>query len=255
MKRVCVIGNSHIACLKTAWDQTGSRHADVSITFFGAPQRMCQHLSLQNGRLISPDDELTTYLRQTSGGASEIALDEFDVFALIGLEFGPLKAMQVAERVSYLDLDAGKPLVSRACFRQSVCDGLRKTIAVSVAQHIRAASTLPIVIVQTPHFAAKWRGSEDYRRDFASAPPHFWPALCETWRACARTVADDLTSDLLFQPPQTIVDAFFSDPRMTKDAIRLSTDAKPEKGDHQVRHMNAEYGKIMLEALLAPPAA
>ena len=251
MKRVCMIGNSHIACLKTAWDQAGNRYPDVAITFFGAPKRMCEHLVLKDGKLVSRDDELTTYLQQTSGGARDIVLDQFDVFALVGLDFGPIKALQVAERVSYLDLDAEKLLVSRACFVQSVRDGLRKTMAVSVAQHIRAASTRPIVIVQTPHFGATWRDSEDYRRDFGNAPADFWPKLHDLWRECAQAVADAPRADVLFQPRQTIVDAYFSHPRFTKDGVRLAQDV-PEKDKPQVRHMNAEYGGIMLEALLRP---
>ena len=83
--RVCIIGTSHLACLKLGWDKIKDQFPDDEVVFFGAPGGLLRHLRANNGKLISIDRKLTRSLAFTSGGASEIDPTAYDAIVLFGL--------------------------------------------------------------------------------------------------------------------------------------------------------------------------
>ena len=254
MKRVCVIGNSHLACMKLGWDRMRQRHPGCEITFFGSRGALCQHLQLCDRRLIPANDVLAADLRWISGGLTAIALDDFDAFVLMAMQFAPTRVSQVARQFSYVDvrLDPRKRLISRECFLQSAFDGLRNSIAVSVAEKIRSAVSKPIVIVPQPHVSAAWRETETYRTGFGNAPAGCWPLLGEIWQDCALKAARAVAAEALLQPGETMVDSFFTEHRFCKASVMLADGLATEHPEDDFVHMNAEYGEIVLDALFSP---
>ena len=254
MKRVCMIGNSHLACLKLGWGRVRERHPGLEITFFGSRGGLCQHLQLCGHKLVPTNDTLAADLRWISGGLNDIALDHFDTFILMALQFAPTRVSQVAREFSYIDsrLDPRKRLISRECFLQSVLDGLGSSIAVSIAEKIRSTVSQPIVIVPQPHVSAAWRDIAAFRNGFGNAPPGCWALLGQIWKDCASKAAEGAGAKALFQSGETMVDCFFTDHRFCKESVMLAEGLSREHPGNDFVHMNAEYGEVVLEALFSP---
>ena len=250
--RICVIGNSHMACLKLAWERLRSRHAGLELTFFGAAGHgWYEDLVPRAPGFVARNEKLAANLRATSGGLDEIALDAYDAFALVGLLFAPARVLYVAARCSYLDarLDSQKLLVSRECFKAAVDDAVRDTVALRVARVIRDAGRRVLLLPQ-PHFSVGWRESEQGRRMFPNEPPGCWALLGQIWRECAQEAAREARVELLLQPAETVVDDFFSPEHLRRGAVRLR-DLATEFPEDAFDHLNADYGEIALRALLA----
>jgi len=69
--RICIIGNSHVGALKEAWDDIGSDHASLDVTFFAARGDRLKDLVV-NGNTLRADGPGATPLKKfmafTSGG-------------------------------------------------------------------------------------------------------------------------------------------------------------------------------------------
>jgi hypothetical protein len=249
--KICVMGNSHLACLKLGWQRASARHADVELTFFGTPGLGFQGMKLLGGRLVPASAEVAADMRWTSGSA-EIALERFDVFVLVALQFAPTRVSQVARHFSYVDerLDPRKRLVSRACIEQAVLDGLQSSIAISLARAIGSSTSRPVILLPQPHVSAAWRATEAFQSGFRDAPAGCWPLLAALWRDCASRTARDAGADVLFQPRETVEDSFFTQHRYCRDSVMLAEGYSRRHPDDDFVHMNAEYGEILIETLL-----
>ena len=84
-RRICVIGDSHIACTKMAWQSLRSDYPEVEITFFAHTQRRLFGLRVEE-MLLKPDNEdLRSALLGTSGTSDQIDPANFDVIFTQGL--------------------------------------------------------------------------------------------------------------------------------------------------------------------------
>lgn len=83
--RLCVIGNSHAAGLKRAWDGLAAQFPAVELIFFVAPGKRIADLALQGSRLIPATDDLRERLILSSGGRSDVVLADYHGFLLYGL--------------------------------------------------------------------------------------------------------------------------------------------------------------------------
>ncbi len=254
MKRVCLIGNSHLACLKLGWDRVRPRHPDLDCTYFGSRGTLCEHLELHDRKLVAAHDDLAADLRWISGGLNDIDLDRYDFFVLMAMQFAPTRVSQVARQFSWIDprLDARKRLISRECFVQSVYDGLRHSIALEIADKISATVDRPIVIVPQPHVSVAWRDTAACKAGFGNAPAACWPLLADIWQDCATKSAAAAAVEVLFQPAATMADSFFTDHRYCRASVMLAEGLSTAHPADDYTHMNAEYGEAVMEALLAP---
>jgi len=89
--KICIIGNSHVAALKLAWENHFDKRCkkDNDITFFASRGKSLRSLKLENNKLIPDSEHLKKNLRATSGGKSFIDLASYDVFLLYGLATQP----------------------------------------------------------------------------------------------------------------------------------------------------------------------
>ena len=89
--RLCILGNSHAACLKDAWDEINADHPEIKTTFFAARGNRLSGLE-PDGRALSPAgpdaEALAEYLRFISEGADRVAVEAYDLFLVYGLNLG-----------------------------------------------------------------------------------------------------------------------------------------------------------------------
>jgi len=252
VKRACIIGNSHLACLKLGWENARSRHAGIDFSFFGSPGLGFQDMELAGAALVPTNSGLAADMQWTAGH-KEIALDHYDAFVLVALQFAPTRVSQVARQFSYVDacLDPRKRLVSRACFEQAISDGLQSSIAISLSKTIRSASGRPVFLLPQPHVSAAWRETPAFRGGFHESPDGCWPLLASVWKDCASRIAREAGAVVLFQPQETIEDSFFTRDIYSRDSVMLAEGYSRRHPDDDFVHMNAAYGELLVEALIA----
>lgn len=232
--RICIIGNSHIACLKTAWDGMAPYHRSHACTFFGSPGAGMADLELKDTRLVARTDKLKRDLAFTAEGEDCIRLSDFDAFLIVGLDFHvPVHD----ERLSAAVLDV------------ALRDGFLGTMTHRIAAAIRSSSQAPVYITGTPF---KARSGRQRPKGTLLDPDRVIAALSRAFSA------EDFC--FVLQPAQTLQSAWSTKEEFATAAPRLAHSGEKinARFEHeQAVHMNAEYGRIYLESFfpLLPAAA
>ena len=83
--KLCVLGNSHIACLKFAWQRLQTDYPGVHLTFFGAHHLNFYSTQYVDGCILPTSENVLSSFELTSGGQSTIRLGDYDLFWIHGL--------------------------------------------------------------------------------------------------------------------------------------------------------------------------
>lgn len=224
--RICVIGNSHAAALKSGWDRIGPDWPDRSLTFFAAIGMRLRHLQSDGAVLRSDHAALKQNMAATSGGSTEIDLSAYDLFLIAGL---------------LLEVPLTDPRQS-AAVRTFARNAARNSLAVQLARMVRKGTDRPIVLLPEPLKSAS-QDSEDRADRMRSV---YAGEIAEL-----NAGLDIVGARICGQPAQTIVgggtDAVFSRAApMLQRAVGDSV-KKRAKGDDV--HMNGDFGALWLGKL------
>lgn len=229
--RLCIIGNSHIAALKTAWDASiGVEYPGLRPTFFGARGGGLTRLDVQGDVLSTDDPKIRSDLAFTSGGQCRIDPADHDAFLVYGL-CRYVNAQVRNYRAGY----------SRQALETTILDYWAATSLISIIQKLRQITDLPIHAGASPLEAAPHRSGGD-----TSGYDRF---LCDSNQQVFRY----LDAVLIGQPAETIVNGDASAPGYAIGSNRLAVGAENDSVPHQsgeMRHMNAEFGAIWLRQFL-----
>jgi hypothetical protein len=252
MKRLCVIGNSHVAALKLGWERLRASYPGMSLTFFGTAGRdACKNLRLVEGALVPDERDLRNFL-WTSGGREKIKLEDYDHFLLVSLGFGPQEMFHVARKFSFAEprLDQSKRLVSRECFMEAVTDTLLGSMAAAITTIIRKNVNRPVLILPQAASSIEIIKTDKFRAAHSAAPAQCWALLNELWAECATSVATRLGAAIVLQPAETVSNHIFTAHEFCRGSVRLTPDLTHEHPDHDFTHMNADYGIVTLKTVL-----
>ena len=223
--RICVLGNSHVACLKLAWDQLKDAYPKTSLTFFADRQNGLVGLTPKGSALVPSNEALAETIGYTSGGQKVVETADYDVFLVCGLNL-------------YLPkLDAR---LSRAVVQATCRDSLPASLNFRLALRLRALTAKPVHLAHCPQRAytpqtCADRNSMPYIRVFR-------------W---ASQVANDHQLSLNIQPLRTLEDGWSTRLAYSRGSTRLAIDdeiapdAAHSKAD--TAHMNADFGRLYLE--------
>jgi len=136
MKKICIIGNSHIGCIKKGIDFHKDIHpSDLTIDMFGSRGDTLKCLQFSEGKLFPDIKEVRDMMSITSGGKKEIDLAIYNAFVLIGLRF---HIPRIDNRLS--------EKVHKSC----LIDLFNNSLAKEVCDLIRLGSSSPIWILPSP---------------------------------------------------------------------------------------------------------
>ena len=127
--RVCIIGNSHAAALRTGLDLVPELNEELSFDFFAAQSDLMREMELR-GTVLVPTSELTKRrMSIVSGGKTEIETADYTDFVIVGLGFNVLDAVNVLRQYRLYGFqgkgDEAAPYISRACFAALIESMLR----------------------------------------------------------------------------------------------------------------------------------
>lgn len=135
--RICVIGNSHVAALKTGFEGLSSEaRKGAKVDFFAARGNALKGLQLVGESLKSDSPQLKRSLTFTSGGSEAILIKNYDIFLLHGLELQPFFAPD--------------RFYSQAVLTAALDEKYSETITVSLVKKIRRITNVPVYVGHTP---------------------------------------------------------------------------------------------------------
>lgn len=224
--KICVIGNSHLASLKVAWDEIGSDFQDVELTLFGSPNRGIARLSVDDEKcgLTCSIPGIRAHLEQTSGGLNWIDYAAYDAFLLYGLFL----------TVPLLDMR-----LSSAVVKQALEDSVFNSTACRTARKLNKLGEKPLFCSAEP------LTSETRFEKLQAVPDEDKLIDLDTIHDQFSDLLKSQNIRFLRQPPETLGPTFSTLTAYSKNSVRLiGGDAHLKK---DIRHMNAEYGRAYLE--------
>ena len=226
--RICVIGNSHVGCIKAAWDNLRTDHNRYELTFFAAIDDTLSDLDLIGGKLIPKTPKLATSIAYTSGGLIEIDIGNFDAFLVYALRFN-------FPRIS--------SAFSCALKKQLCADLFDDSLNGKLVRAIRHVSGKPIYVAQTPLPA---------RDEIKIASD-----TLTSYESLSAMMSDAVSAEkasLIRQPATTMDRDNYTLNKFSIGSMRLATSAAMEGAPHRekdVAHMNVDFGTIWLTAFFS----
>lgn len=222
--RICIIGNSHVACLREAWAGLIGVHAGVRMRFFASRGNRLETLDLRDGVFRSSDPSVSSDLTHTSGGLDHIPLADFDVF----LVHGGLQAPRLPD------------YVSSAVVQQCCGDSVDQAMNTQLARLIFETTKRPVFSGHVP-----MRANNKIGHDVIP-----YPRIHEAMRARMESFG----IGLLRQPEETVAGNFGTHAEFAQGAPRLAAGSplqqRRQYPDDNMAHMNAAFGRIFLNRFL-----
>ncbi|MFV2053269.1 hypothetical protein [Aliiroseovarius sp. YM-037] len=248
MKRILVIGNSHIAALRAAKDRIADAYPMLDITYFGVPGNRfnASDVGLDGVFRTAADDPKARRMAKKINGQADIDLQQFDNVLVVGPRFRLTRVlrMTVSTEVAEWARSNGERLVSESFFneglRQLAQDGADEVAVQFATSHpiTVAAAAFPTadVLPDGPH----------HDRLLAQVSGHMHCG--RIFRRYQKAIHDALLNNglrYLPQPVETLAGAFLTDSAFATEATDLRDG---ERSVADKRHMNAEYGFLLFQA-------
>jgi hypothetical protein len=230
---ICVLGNSHVAALKTGLDQLGEpMRRRWQVAFFASPGKTLSSFAARQGRLATTKSRIADNVAHTSGGLAEVDPADHDLFLLHGL----------------LPACCYEIFTPRYLSTQFVQRHLAAAWAGSVARELHAElrhlTDKPIVISAQPLLSDT---ASRVQRAVQSSPT--MPADTHQLFAAQHEVWGKGTF-WLPQPSCTTAGKVFTLHSFSEGSTRLEQPGKAADEAHRSvdqKHMNASYGAALWE--------
>jgi len=259
MKRICLIGTSHLACWKEAWDELDASYSDqTSLTFFGANgARMFSRNAwgISERALVPRNDKVALSIGRTSKGLDRIEVEHYTHFVLVGFNFGFRNVLPIFLNYGLVRHAIARPninLISSACLREAADSALLETPAMSMRKLLFNLTDKPIYIATHPCFDERVLRSQTlksgiYYSALASAlETDYLKDIYSYFEERARKVAADNRACLLMQNPSTMAYAGFTKSEFGQNGVSFNDYVHR---DDDVSHKNKTYGEICLKQL------
>ncbi len=227
--KICVIGNSHAGSLRKAWPKLGAAEPDLHLTFFAHRAGGMKNLVVRNGALTTNDKSLSDAMKFTSGGHDVIRPDDFDLFIIYGMHAKPYFRETPAT-------------FSRQVQNAIIHDTVKGTLAHSVFRKLRRITGKRIYLGHNPLIAS----ASVLNRDTPDC-------YIDGMRMLNEGFYHKHNSVIIPQPADTIVNGRNTDAKYAIGSERLDIGSGNDSEKHpegDLRHMNAEFGRLWLEAFL-----
>lgn len=244
MIRIALVGDSHLANWKRAWDSFGKACTDIDLVFFAAAGLRLQCCQPRGDRLVFEDEEVARWMEITSRGRRELVPADYDVVCVVGLRFGVRTVMDLYARWradAHQGNEGKYQVVSDACFQQTVSDRLNASSAMILVRKLRQTTDKPIWLAVQPAPSEIVLTLEKFPKGLQWATAaNDAPSLRATYQeVCRRLAEQDVI--VLDQPAATL-----AAPLVSKDEYR-----RPSETGVDWTHLNDAYGEIALRELLS----
>lgn len=229
--RICIIGNSHVASLKIAWENgLSEKYPDVQLVFFASLTANIEALVAIDQSLTSGNSKTKEDFKKTSNGLENINLSSFSYCMLHGLS--PRIRAYLSLVVKSKDCFYSRNALNRA-------NPLHQSSAFKVLNEIRKISTIPVIFSPKPN-ALNAPEKDNFKRSIYKEVCHF-----------INSAHDQINAIYIPQPASTFHCTYFTRSEYGKEAqnrTRTESDTAQYKTD--MVHMNESFGEKHLEKIL-----
>lgn len=232
--KVAVIGNSHIACIKQAWDEATTQYPEVTLCFFGSNANTMESVTARDGVLLPGSEHVARSWEITSGGEKVVVLSDYDHVIVHGI----VPFMTWWGRLHRWFLNNGRVSSGfrRATFRSGHPLTERVLDALDQLEHAN------VLLTPRPSPAVQSQDAEPVKdTDFGALSDFIENGF------------KDLGYAFLPQPAETVTRSFNTYSRYNEGAIGLGRDPRKSRqapaGDRN--HMNLAYGEVWLKQVIS----
>lgn len=229
--KIAIIGNSHVAAWKLAWDEKSNElNGSFEIVFFASRGANLLKMGLDSDCLVPTDEDVAADLKHTSKGEVCIDPSEFDLFLVVGLF--PFEIFEI-----------DKPWYSKSLSEAMISDFVKGRGAFRLVTLLRAITLKPIFLVHEPLPALPIDESL-----FERCP------YLDLIRSVNRDVFGRIGVELLPQPKETILRGLRTKPIYSRGSESLDVGDELSgirHDDREFLHMNKNYGAISLNHFLS----
>lgn len=250
--KICILGNSHMACIKNAWKKDESELKEgFEIDFFGATGDILKHIKLDGMILLPTSKTSLKHINITSQGKKNIDLNSYNFFFIAGCGYGIQSLIYILRENDLLEFDRTskhKQMISKSCFVQSAKDIIENSTALYLYRLLsKKISPEKIFIVEQPY------PSENILKRISERHKFMLDLSFKNFiRDLYYKLKEDLTGkgiNLRQQPSFLMADDFFTQKIYSRGSKRLVyEDEEHSHKDHF--HMNDDFGKYILDDML-----
>ena len=248
MKKLAVLGNSHVAALKDGWPPQTDAALHVHAEFFGCLKDGMKSFGLRGDGLMGPfDAEAARFFKGISTTGDFVEPDAYDAFLLAGMKFFPGTLIRNYASFACPDSrnqDTATQFVSTETLVAALWDELKDGMMMHVARSLRAQSDAPIFLMWQP-FLSETLMQIEWRRDL------YMPLLRNADGSFVRAVMDGIEThvraegfDVLRQPEETLCEGLMTAREWSDGSRQYRQGGGAEHRALDVFHMNAAFGSL-----------
>jgi hypothetical protein len=249
---VLIIGNSHVAAIKTGWDSlNGALASKITPTFAAAKGRGLSTFK-RTGTVFKPSTHLCqNELRFTSGGLDHIDVNNYSMIVTVGLYLGRYRLVENLSRhrtEERLPQELPRHIVSEEVERLTIENAIHGCFCVQFIRRLREATELPILAMEQPmpRQAALFESKRKGRWKFAKKLNR---TINEIWASETEKLERSHNIHVLNQPESTLTGARLTSDEFGIGSARLAEGFSEAHRTNEYFHMNARYGEIVLRDL------
>lgn len=237
MRRICVIGDSHVAALKLGWEALRAELSGLQLDFYAAPKPHMGGFAVEDGKLVATSKPLKKFLEHTAEGRFSID-GSYALYLVCGIGAGIEAVVPVVKKLlaGAFETEDADDQIKSAFARQ-----LRDVEASVFLEKLRMITEAPIALIAKPLPGAgtlakmlKEAGEDARVADlYAQAFDHVLRK-----RSRARFLSQPV--ETLGDSPLATAEQFFLQP------ARIAVQGAEGDG----HHANGEYGAIVLRSAL-----
>lgn len=243
---ICIIGNSHVAALKFAWEQVKADYPGRNITFFavGASAATRADWEFAEGQVRLRSERGRAGFAASSGGRRGVTAD-FDAHVVCGFHsIKPAAQIHARCRTESQRRDKGRALISEECFVAALRDGLMDRTGMAVTRLIEDNLGRPVTVIPRPFVSEAALEKRGYWSRVAATGDSV--SLARLFRSAITSLLAS-GSRFVEQPAETVSDGIFTKVEFTIGSPKLKAGREREEDD--LYHMNSRYGALVLRDL------
>ena len=261
--RLLLIGNSHLAALKSAHGAEPARWKALEPVWAGFLKRSLTEITPTPDALIPSGDEGARAL-STFGHGDALSLDGIDAVAIVGCQVSMLNAVRLHRQTRCVALPslADTPnlatmeplLMSRAAWEETAKHSMLEKIGMEFAARLRAVRPdLEIASVPQPHITqGALRSTTKKLHGFRlMAEAGDLPLMARAFTRAVDGACDALDLLHLPQPRETIFRHAMTRKPYMRGSVRLAGGGRHAHPEDDMLHANAAYGALVLDQLEA----
>lgn len=248
MKRVCFIGNSHVGAIKKATDdlKVNGKLAGVDVSIFGSHSDSLKSVEVKDGYLISDSEQVKKNFHWTSGGSTKVKISDYnEIFFVVGASLFDVKKFQTGMDIPFISSDLASLLI----------DMDLKQWPMKLAENTaRESDNVQVTHIGTPFISAEAPESKALL-SACNDPQSGASRRLADLRALLETKYSEVSGgNFRIMKPLTAAleeHGLFTQHIYCQNSVRLTKDMNITHPAKDFVHMNADYGRLLLEHLLA----